>query len=104
MPLVPRYTAKLSLKALWPDLQWGWRPQTGHRANVLLRFWPAQISERPFGEVISNKVLEVDGGAYWVSGPLLGAAWARQRSEHRNLRCAVRLGLLGAWKPCGLVA
>ena len=25
-----RSTASVSLKAQWPDLQWGWRPQTGH--------------------------------------------------------------------------
>ena len=26
------------LEARWPDLQWGWRPHTGHRAKILLRF------------------------------------------------------------------
>ena len=26
-------------------LQWGWRPETGHRASGLLRFWPAAVSK-----------------------------------------------------------
>ena len=32
-------------EARWPDLQWGWRPQTGHRAMVLVRFCPAAVSK-----------------------------------------------------------
>ena len=58
---------------------------TGGSQNVLLRFWPAVVSETPFGEVISNKLLEVEvligsPGLFWAAagpefGVLLGSSW-----------------------------
>ena len=97
---------QLSLKARWPDLQWGWRPQTGHRASVVLRVWPAVVSAdllnsafeqrfRPF----CTRVLDPGGGKMSPKSAL-GGLWA---ALGRPCRFLSELGGLlgGSWGALG---
>ena len=58
-------------QARWPDLQWGWRPQTGHRAKECSGYCLRGL-EKTFWQVISS-IFSVLG----LSWPALDGSWGR---------------------------